>query len=186
MIYEVVGKRKEYYLKCEKEFRDRIKRVKNFIRKEFGIEINPKVQNLYIDLNEPFFSIKGKDKKLEEVENRLFERAIKSKDITLSVKNSSNGKVIILEVEPYRRTKSGKELYKKWEKVLKGDFGFLDLTEPFFLKLSSINIDEREKKKVKHPVYAKVQKDNGRLFLTFWKGFNPEELEGFKRIELKV
>jgi len=94
-VYEVVGWRKEYYKRCERELHERQERV---LQSEAVIK-NPEKYNHLKDRKDIKFKPQAYD----------FLR----------------GKHLEAEIVPYRRTKEGKALYEEWERVLEGDFGLI-------------------------------------------------------------
>ncbi len=176
-VYEVVGWRKEYYIRCERELIERGQRVAEFLKEKFGIE---REDIKTYDINSPSVRIREPHKYYEFLARR--------KDIKVEREgyNPFRGKYLYAVITPYRKTKEGKKLYEEWKEVLEGDFGVFNPTIPFFLKLSWLNISDEDRKHVnlEGGVSAVVREEGDRLFLVDWENFDPDKLEGFKPIEV--
>jgi len=180
-IYEVVGWRKEYYLRCKREVWERQERLRDFLQRELGID-REDVASYSTSSPEATIENPGKYEHLRDRKDIRFR---------LTGYDFLKGKYHGAEITPNRRTKAGKELTERWRKALAGDFGLIfHPTRPFFLRVSQWNC-RREDEPYINPhrdggLSAKVIEENGRLFLVDWKGFDPEKMEGFEPVEVSV
>ncbi len=180
-MYEVVGWRKEYYKRCERELEKRQERLRDFLWEKLGID---REDIIMYNTSIPEAVIKNPEK-YEHLKNR--------KDIKLKPQayDFLEGKHLEAKIVPYRKTKEGKALYEEWKRVLAGDFGLIfHPTTPFFLRVSQFNCRKEDEPYINPHrdggLSAKVVEEGGRLLLVDWKGFDPEKMEGFELVEVRV
>ena len=179
-MYKVVGWRKEYYERCERELRERQERLLKFLKEKFGIDREDVVS---YNTSVPEVKIKNAEKYLHLKERKDVRLKLRRNMLDLlRGKESYEG-----ELRPDRRTKEGKALAEEWEKVLAGDFGLIfHPTHPFFLRVSPWNCRKEDESYISGRVSAIVKEIDGELILVDWEGFDPERLEGFEKVEVKV
>ena len=179
-MYKVVGWRKEYYQRCMKEMDERQERLLRFLKKEFGIDGKDVVR---YNTSAPEVEITNAEKYLHLKERKDVRLKLRRDMVDmLKGKESYEG-----ELKPNRRTKEGMVLEKRWLNTLAGNFGLVfHPTHPFFLRVSPWNCKPEDRPYISGKVSAIVKEIEGELILVDWEGFDPEKLEGFEKVEVKV